>query len=472
MQIILLSGGSGKRLWPLSNNARSKQFLPLLERPEGTMESMVQRVVRQIREAKLDASITLATNASQRDIIVNQLGEEIDMVLEPERRDTFPAIALAASYLSLSKDCKDDEVVIIMPCDPYTEAGYFETIRKMAQCVETNVADLVLMGIKPTYPSAKYGYVVPVPGNDDDNDDDDFQRVSRFTEKPDVPTAEKLLAQGAYWNGGVFAFRLGYMMNIVSKYLPLAGRSYTRESFASVPITDFATLRSRYSEFPKISFDYEVAEKAESVAVVPFEGEWKDLGTWNTLTDELRQHAIGNAHLGPGNINTHVINELSTPIFVDGLKDAVVAASPDGILVCAKSETENIKKYVDGLTDRPMYEERRWGTYRVIDSTTYTDGYKSLTKSITLRAGKNISYQIHAHRDEVWTFVDGEGLLLLDDQLISVSRGYVANIKRGQKHAVKALTDLTFIEVQSGEELIEEDITRLQLNWPEASQNK
>lgn len=485
MQIILLSGGSGKRLWPLSNNARSKQFLPLLERPDGTsddatatkrpkgpqnatqsstMESMVQRVVRQIREAKLDASITLATNASQRDIIVNQLGEEIDMVLEPERRDTFPAIALAASYLSLSKDCKDDEVVIIMPCDPYTEAGYFETIRKMAQCVETNVADLVLMGIKPTYPSAKYGYVVPASGNDDDNDDDDqnslnsqpstlnFQRVSRFTEKPDVPTAEKLLAQGAYWNGGVFAFRLGYMMNIVSKYIN------TR---------DFATLRSRYSEFPKISFDYEVAEKAESVAVVPFEGEWKDLGTWNTLTDELRQHAIGNAHLGPGNINTHVINELSTPIFVDGLKDAVVAASPDGILICAKSETENIKKYVDGLTDRPMYEERRWGTYRVIDSTTYADGYKSLTKSITLRAGKNISYQIHAHRDEVWTFVDGKGLLLLDDQLISVSRGYVANIKRGQKHAVKALTDLTFIEVQSGEELIEEDITRLKLDWPE-----
>ena len=472
MQIILLSGGSGKRLWPLSNNARSKQFLPLLERPEGTMESMVQRVVRQIREAKLDASITLATNASQRDIIVNQLGEEIDMVLEPERRDTFPAIALAASYLSLSKDCKDDEVVIIMPCDPYTEAGYFETIRKMAQCVEAEAADLVLMGIKPTYPSAKYGYVVPEANdndNDDDNDDDNFQRVSRFTEKPDVPTAEKLLAQGAYWNGGVFAFRLGYMMNIVSKYLPIANGN-DNDNDDDNKITDFATLRSRYSEFPKISFDYEVAEKAESVAVVPFEGEWKDLGTWNTLTDELRQHAIGNAHLGPGNINTHVINELSTPIFVDGLKDAVVAASPDGILVCAKSETENIKKYVDGLTDRPMYEERRWGTYRVIDSTTYTDGYKSLTKSITLRAGKNISYQIHAHRDEVWTFVDGEGLLLLDDQLISVSRGYVANIKRGQKHAVKALTDLTFIEVQSGEELIEEDITRLQLNWPEASQ--
>ena len=498
MQLILLSGGSGKRLWPLSNNARSKQFLPLLERTEGTsddatatrgqngtqsstMESMVQRVVRQIRDAHLTDDITLATNASQLDIITNQLGDKVSVVTEPERRDTFPAIALAASYLSLSKGCKDDEVVIIMPCDPYTEAGYFETIRKMAQCVEADVADLVLMGIKPTYPSAKYGYVVPEASHDDDNDDDDslnpqrttlnFQKVSRFTEKPDVPTAEKLLAQGAYWNGGVFAFRLGYMMNIVSRYLPIANVN-DNDNDDDNKIRDFATLRSRYSEFPKISFDYEVAEKAKSVAVVPFEGEWKDLGTWNTLTDELRQHAIGNAHLGPKNVNTHVINELSTPIFVDGLRDAVVAASPDGILVCAKSETENIKKYVDGLTDRPMYEERRWGTYRVIDSTTYTDGYKSLTKSITLRSGKNISYQIHAHRDEVWTFVDGEGLLLLDDRLIPVSRGYVANIKRGQKHAVKALTDLTFIEVQSGEELIEEDITRLQLEWPETSQNK
>ena len=303
MQLILLSGGSGKRLWPLSNNARSKQFLPLLEKTEGTsddatatrgqngtqggtqngtqggtMESMVQRVVRQIRDAHLTDDITLATNASQLDIITNQLGDTVSVVTEPERRDTFPAIALAASYLSLSKGCKDDEVVIIMPCDPYTEAGYFETIRKMAQCVEADVADLVLMGIKPTYPSAKYGYVVPEANanetendNDDDNDDDDenFQRVSRFTEKPDVPTAEKLLAQGAYWNGGVFAFRLGYMMNIVGKYIN------TR---------DFATLRSRYSEFPKISFDYEVAEKAKSVAVVPFEGQWKDLGTWNTLT--------------------------------------------------------------------------------------------------------------------------------------------------------------------------------------------
>ena len=130
MQLVLLSGGSGKRLWPLSNNARSKQFLPLLEKEDGTMESMVQRVIRQAKEANLTNDITLATNASQQDIIVNQLGDSVNLVTEPERRDTFPAIALAASYLKLAKQCADDEVVVIMPCDPYTEEEYFHTIGK------------------------------------------------------------------------------------------------------------------------------------------------------------------------------------------------------------------------------------------------------------------------------------------------------------------------------------------------------
>ena len=277
MQIVLLSGGSGKRLWPLSNNARSKQFLPLLDKEDGSMESMVQRVVRQVREADLTDNITLATNASQLDIIINQLGESVSVVTEPERRDTFPAIALAASYLKLAKNCPDDEVVVIMPCDPFTEAGYFATIGKMAVCVERNVADLVLMGITPTYPSEKYGYVVP---ETDSRNAEGSMKVRQFTEKPNVERAKQLLSIGALWNGGVFAFRLGYMMDIVRKY---------------IKSDSFEDTRDRYCEFPKISFDYEVAEKAQSVAVVPYTGQWKDLGTWNTLTDELHHHIIGNA---------------------------------------------------------------------------------------------------------------------------------------------------------------------------------
>lgn len=449
MQLVLLSGGSGKRLWPLSNNARSKQFLPLLEKEDGTMESMVQRVVRQVREAHLTDDITLATNASQLDIIINQLGDSVSVVTEPERRDTFPAIALASGYLKLKKGCPDDEVVVIMPCDPFTEAGYFETIGRMVKCVEADVAELVLMGITPTYPSEKYGYVVPVTDN---LMAEGSMAVSKFTEKPNVDRAKELLGMGALWNGGVFAFRLGYMMEIAQRY---------------VKADSFEEMRSRYSEFPKISFDYEVAEKADSVAVLPYSGQWKDLGTWNTLTDELHHHIIGNAVMGPRCTNTHVINELQYPIYVDGMEDTVIAASPDGIIVCRKKYTEDIKKAVDHLTPRPMYEERRWGSYRVIDDTTYADGRHSLTKSLTINAGKNISYQVHRHRSEAWTIVEGEGIFVLDGVERKVGPGETVVIPVNHYHALKALTSLTFIEVQTGNPLVEEDIERSEWKWSE-----
>ena len=449
MQLVLLSGGSGKRLWPLSNNARSKQFLPLLEKEDGTMESMVQRVVRQVREAHLTDDITLATNASQLDIIINQLGDSVSVVTEPERRDTFPAIALSSGYLKLKKGCPDDEVVVIMPCDPFTEAGYFETIGRMVRCVEADVAELVLMGITPTYPSEKYGYVVPVT---DHLMAEGSMAVSKFTEKPNVERAKELLGMGALWNGGVFAFRLGYMMEIAQRY---------------VKADSFEEMRSRYSEFPKISFDYEVAEKADSVAVLPYSGQWKDLGTWNTLTDELHHHIIGNAVMGLRCTNTHVINELQYPIYVDGMEDTVIAASPDGIIVCRKKYTEDIKKAVDHLTPRPMYEERRWGSYRVIDDTTYADGRHSLTKSLTINAGKNISYQVHRHRSEAWTIVEGEGIFVLDGVERKVGPGETVVIPVNHYHALKALTTLTFIEVQTGNPLVEEDIERSEWKWSE-----
>lgn len=405
---------------------------------------MMQRVVRQIKEVGLDCEITIATNQSQKDSIENQLGGTVETVLEPQRRDTFPAIALSTTYLKLAKGYSDDDVVVVMPCDPYTENGYFETISKMAECVKKNVADLVLMGIKPTYPSEKYGYVVPAEKKEG------YELVERFTEKPNVETAKTLLQQGAYWNGGVFAFRLGYLMNIVNRHFQVAS---------------FEEMVVRYSELPKISFDYEVAEKALSVAVVAYEGSWKDLGTWNTLSEELSDSVIGNAILGEKVKNTNVVNELSIPIFCDGIDDAIIAASPDGILVSAKSTSENIKHNVEKLVSRPMFEERRWGKYTVMGHSEYSDGYKSLTKNLFILAGKNISYQLHNHRTEVWTFVDGEGLLVIDGKVTHVKRGDVAYIKQGQKHAIKAISDLQMIEVQTGDKLEESDIERFDWNW-------
>ena len=443
MQIILLSGGSGKRLWPLSNGTRSKQFLQLLQSPDGNKESMVQRVLRQINEASLTTSVTIATSESQRDSIESQLGTHVEVVTEPERRDTFPAIALSSAYLALEKGRSRDEVVVVMPCDPYTEIAYFETIAKMCKCVKAGAADLVLMGIKPSYPSEKFGYIIP------GQEFDGYQKVVRFTEKPDVATAVKLLDEGALWNGGVFAFRLGYLLDIVEKYLN---------------VSSYEELQQRYNELPKISFDYEVVEKASDIAVVTYQGEWKDLGTWNTLSEVLHEPVIGNAKMGDNCNNTHIVNELSTPIYCDGIDNAIIAASPDGILICSKELSEGIKDKVNA-EDRPMYEVRRWGKYKVLGRDTHGDGYKSLTKSLVLYPGKSISYQMHEHRDEVWTFVDGEALVAIDGKVTKVGRGDVVIIKKGQHHAVKAISQIEIIEVQSGDILEESDIIRFDWKW-------
>ena len=406
---------------------------------------MVQRVVRQIKEAKLDAPITIATSITQQDSIISQLGNEINIVTEPSRRDTFPAICLASEYLSKEKKCTSDEVVIVMPCDPYTEAGYFNTIAKMSKCVEDNIADLMLMGITPTYPSSKYGYIVP-----DRVISPDAFSVNRFTEKPTIEDAKNLISEGALWNGGVFAFKLGYMTAIAERY---------------VKLDSFADIRDNYSAFPKISFDYEVAEKAESVGVIPFTGNWRDLGTWNALTDELNHNTYGNVTTDGSSNNTHIINELDIPLMCVGTSDLIIVASPDGILVSEKERSENIKDFANKLKRRPMYEERRWGTYKVIDFVEYPDGFSALTKHLTLNPGSSISYQEHSYRDEVWTFIVGEGEVVLDGHRKQVNRGTTIYIPKGMRHALRALTSLSFIEVQSGSNLVESDIVRYPFVW-------
>ncbi len=448
MQLLLLSGGSGKRLWPLSNDSRSKQFLRLLPTPDGNRESMVQRVVRQIKESTLSCPITIATSASQHDIITNQLGNDITVITEPSRRDTFPAICLASVYLEKEAGCDSDEIVAVMPCDPYTEDSYFRTIANMAKAVQNQKADLVLMGIKPTYPSTKYGYVIPRHPESSG----EIYPVERFTEKPNAAMAEKLITESAFWNGGVFVFRLGYMTDIVKKHL-------CYDTFESV--------RLRYDQLPKISFDYEVVEKADSVAVIPYDGKWNDLGTWNTLADELKMYSIGNVMLDEKSVDTNVINELDIPVLCIGTENLVVTASYDGILVADKDKSEDIKHYTDKIHHRPMYEERRWGEYKVVHHADFADGHKVLTKQMVVKTGKNICYQKHRYRDEVWTFIGGEGLLVIDEKMRKVAQGDVIHICKGTKHAVKAETDLYFIEVQIGTELSEDDTEHFAWEWPD-----
>lgn len=429
MKIILLSGGSGKRLWPLSNNVRSKQFLKLLPGPEGKgSESMIQRVIRQINESGIADSITIATGDSQLDQIRNQLGEKVNVVTEPSRRDTFPAIALACKFLT-ETGTSLDEAVVIMPCDVFTEAGYFKTISKMGKAIEDGIANLVLMGIKPTSPSPRFGYIVPAS---DQRSDSEIYNVKEFTEKPDIKRAKKLIENKAVWNGGVFAFRLGYLMDIVKQY---------------APNSSFSELRENFEVLPKISFDYEVVEKAQSVAMITYKGIWKDLGTWDTLSEELSDRIIGNVILSPDTDSTHVINEFKIPIVCAGTKNLIIAASPDGILIADKSHGDKIKEYVSEIDLPPMYEERKWGSSQILSMFTLIEnnGY-SITKSLSINKDGIIEYSPNQKRKTTLTIVEGEVKVCQNCNEYSAYSGDVITIENGGL-SINALLPTTIIEV-------------------------
>ncbi|SDA66440.1 mannose-1-phosphate guanylyltransferase [Lachnospiraceae bacterium G11] len=448
MKIIILSGCSGWRLWPLSNESRSKQFLKLLNRDDGSKESMAQRIVRQIRETinPNDDSLFFVTTESQADSIRNQIGPNVNIISEPFRRDTFPAIAMACEYLTFEKKVDKNETIIVLPIDTHADDEFYKQIRIIEALLESEPKCIALIGTKPTYPSEKYGYIVP---------DSDGINVKEYTEKPSLEKAVNLIKIGSYWNTGVVAFKLGYMLEKLEDY------------YSSAEIDSLESFLLEFNKLPAKSFDYEILEKAGNMKFIVYEGKWKDLGTWNTLTEEMDYLNSGYVRQGEECENTHVINELSIPILVLGAKDMVVAASPDGILVSDKHKSSYIKPYVQQLDARPMHEERKWGEYKVLDYNQYGDEMKSLTKHLTVKAGKHISYQRHFLRDEIWTIVDGRGELLIDGEVRTVERGDVAYIKKGQKHALKASQDedLQFIEVQIGAELIEEDIERFNWNW-------
>ncbi len=411
MKIILLSGGSGKRLWPLSNDVRSKQFLKVVRGGDGKTESMLQRVYRQIKEAGHNGEITVATAVTQVESIKGQLGEAVSIVVEPERRNTFPAIALSAAYLYFEKNCSLEETVVVLPVDPYVGEEYFRMLHKLDAAVQAGV------------------------------DGEQLLPVLEFREKPDMQTAGELIQKGGLWNCGVFAFKLSYLMAIVRKAISCAC---------------YADVLCQYGEFEKTSFDYAVVEKAESVAVLPYHGEWKDLGTWNTLTEVMEEKPIGDVVVSEKCRNTHVINELSIPIVVMGAKDMIVAASPDGILVSDKEQSSYIKGYVENRDMRPMFEERSWGEYKVLDIAGGEDGTKSLTKRKKIREGERIAYQVHQNRAEVLTVLSGKCIITVNDRAHEAFAGDTYSVPAGVKHGVFAVTDTEVLEVQVGKELIKD----------------
>lgn len=426
MNIVLLSGGSGKRLWPLSNDIRSKQFIKIFKKDDGHYESMVQRVYRQIKKIDSGSIVTIATSKNQVSSIHNQLGNEVGISIEPCRRDTFPAIALATAYLVYSKGINPEESVVVCPVDPYVEDDYFEALKSLSIQADKGEANLVLMGIEPSYPSEKYGYIIP-------ESKDDISNVSTFKEKPDTETAKKYISQGALWNGGVFAYKLKYVLD---------------KAHEMIDFTDYEDLFSKYETLEKISFDYAVVEKEKKIQVMRFAGQWKDLGTWNTLTEAMKESSVGEAVMNETCDNVHIVNELGVPILAMGLHDVVISASPDGILVSDKEQSSYIKPFVDKLNNRIMFAERSWGSFRVLDVES-----ESMTIKVTLNAGHRMNYHSHKNRDEVWVVVEGEGRTVVDGMEQHVGSGDVITMQAGCRHTIIAGTELKLIEIQLGKEI-------------------
>ena len=436
MNIVLLSGGSGQRLWPLSNEIRSKQFIKIFHRQDGMLESMVQRVYRQIRTVDPGAEITVATSRSQVSALHNQLGENIGISVEPCRRDTFPAIALAASYLYDIRGVSRKEAIVVCPVDPYVEVDYFRALEELGNYAAQSEANLVLMGIEPTYPSEKYGYIIP-------EEADQVSKVSVFKEKPDQRTAEKYISQGALWNGGVFALKLDYVL---------------KRAHELIDFTDYEDLYRKYDSLKKISFDYAVVEHEPYIEVMRFSGMWKDLGTWNTLTEAMDSQIVGEALYNETCENLHVINELNVPVLCMGLKNIVVSASPEGILVSDKQQSSYIKPFVNTLDNKVMFAEKSWGSFRVLDV-----GDDSLTIKVTLNPGHSMNYHSHEHRDEIWNVISGQGRTVVDEREQSVKAGDVICMKAGCRHTVIADTELQMIEVQLGQDITVHDKKKYEL---------
>ncbi|WP_340026616.1 sugar phosphate nucleotidyltransferase [Paenibacillus sp. FSL K6-1096] len=324
MHTILLCGGSGQRLWPLSGSIRSKMFLPLLPAPGGGTESMIGRVCRQLGQAGLDESLLLVAHQEQIALTRRYTGGKYPVTGEPCKRGTFTAAALGALHLLAAGKAQPEDIICIAPADMFADDDFFGHFHQFEAILATSQAELLLLGTRPAYPSEQYGYIVPAQA-----DAGAYAPVLTFAEKPDTATALELMREQALWNCGVFALRLGFLLEHLERLgLP----------------SELAALTAQYPDLPVRSFDNEVAERSTRAVVVRHEGEWSDLGSWDTLADRLPSQVIGEGGLWGECGNSQLINELEVPLHVIGVPGIVAIAGPDGILIASRKEANLIKE--------------------------------------------------------------------------------------------------------------------------------
>lgn len=455
MKLIILAGGSGTRIFPLSRTSFPKQFLQFNQRL-----SLLAQTIQRFKQIFSPLDIMIVTNQEYVYHVENALkvvgAEAAQIVLEPVARNTAPATALAVRYCLDKLQCDSEEVVLVTPADHKIglAEAFLSTIQQGLHLTRPN--ELLTFGVKPRQANVHYGYIEA-----GELLTEGVYSVKSFKEKPDLTTTKQYIAQGNYyWNSGIYAFTLRHILEQFALYSPEISQ------LADLP---FSELVKQFSQMPDISLDYAVAEKASSVAMIPLKAEWNDIGSWDAIYDVLPKDEAGNALSGDCitiDCKNNLIMSKSRLIAGIGLEDLLVVETDDVILVAKQGESQKVKELVSQLKQQGRKEAseattmyRPWGSYTVLG-----EGPNYKMKKIIVSPGQTLSLQLHYHRSEHWIVISGTAKVTIGEEVHTIHENSSIFVPQSTKHRLEnpGKIPLEIIEVQNGSYLGEDDIVRFE----------
>ncbi len=457
MKGVILAGGSGSRLWPVSRQHLPKQFLSL-DGEATLLDATMNRLAPMLE--KQDIWIVTSEGHATGEAFADL--ETLNTILEPCGRNTAPAIAVAAALLQKFSD--EDPMMVVLPADHMIQhvEAFQQCLKKAADLA--NNQRLVTFGIIPDYPETGFGYIqAEKPSNQSQGLD-----VLRFVEKPDVDTAKSMLEEGGYyWNSGMFVWKASVILEEIQTHLPELWQVIERmqQRWQSEPWQE--VVRHEFASMPNVSIDYGVMEQSTRVSLVPADIGWSDVGSWDAVYDISDKDKQGNTISGDVvalNCQNSLLRSQSRLIAAAGLEDVIAVETPDAILLVKRGESQQVKQLVEALKQRGdnlhlehVTVRRPWGSYTVLENAA---GYKM--KRIEVKPGASLSLQSHQHRSEHWIVVSGTATVTRDDEVMTVSKNESTYISIGVKHRLqnKGKVLLQMIEVQVGDYLEEDDIER------------